>query len=70
MVVEIRVNGESKTVEDGASVAELMAKLGYERSARGVAVAVNDAVVPQPSWHEKALAEGDSIEIIRAVQGG
>jgi sulfur carrier protein len=68
--MELRVNGEAKSFDDVATVAELMAELGFEANARGIAVAVNDAVVPQPSWHKKRLADGDSVEIIRAVQGG
>jgi len=68
--MELKINGENKQLESGVTVADLMRKLGFEESARGVAVAVNDAVVPQPGWHKKALAEGDAVEIIRAVQGG
>jgi sulfur carrier protein len=68
--MELTINGERKRFETGATVADLMRDMGFERGARGVAVAVNDAVVPQPGWHKKKLAEGDTVEIIRAVQGG
>jgi sulfur carrier protein len=68
--MELKVNGETKTFEDGATLADVMKGLGFERNARGIAVAVNDAVIPQPSWHKKTLSEGDSVEIIHAVQGG
>ena len=68
--MELTINGEKKQVEPGTTVAGVMAGLGFEPPVRGVAVAVNDAVVPQPGWHKKELNEGDSIEIIRAVQGG
>jgi len=68
--VELKVNGETKRVGTGATLADLLAELGLRRDARGIAVAVNDAVIPQPSWHKKTLSEGDTVEIIRAVQGG
>lgn len=68
--MELKVNGEVKVVEEGASLADLMDQLGFEGKTRGIAVAVNDAVVPPPGWHKKVLADGDSIEIIHAVQGG
>ncbi len=68
--MELKINGEHKQLESGVTVADLMQSLGFEESARGVAVAVNDTVVPRPGWHKKALAEGDAVEIIRAVQGG
>lgn len=36
----------------------------------GVAVAVNSAVVPRSQWAGRALAEGDDVELVTAVQGG
>jgi sulfur carrier protein len=68
--LELTVNGEKHSVEDGTTVADLMAGLGFEAPVRGVAVAVNDAVVPQTGWRNRELADGDNVEIIRAVQGG
>jgi sulfur carrier protein len=68
--MELTVNGEAKQVDAGATLADLLDTLEMDRTARGIAVAVNDAVIPQPSWHKKALSDGDTIEIIRAVQGG
>jgi sulfur carrier protein len=37
---------------------------------RGIAVAVNGAVVPRAAWPHTQLRPGDSIEIVRARQGG
>ena len=37
---------------------------------RGLAVAVNDAVVPRADWPTYALREHDRVTIIRATQGG
>lgn len=36
----------------------------------GVAVARNAAVVPRSQWSATALADGDDVEIVTAVQGG
>jgi sulfur carrier protein len=36
----------------------------------GVAVAVNDEVVPRRVWSATALADGDRVEVLTAVQGG
>lgn len=51
------------------TVAVVMAAAGLP-SYDGVAVAVNDAVVPRGRWEALALAEGDRVLIIRATQGG
>ena len=37
---------------------------------RGLAVAVNDAVVPRADWPAHAVRPHDRITIIRATQGG
>jgi len=37
---------------------------------KGLAVAVNDAVVPRANWESFLLNENDTITIIRATQGG
>ena len=36
----------------------------------GVAVAVNNVVVPKPNWDNTLLNDGDKILIIAATQGG
>lgn len=66
---EIRLNGETRTV-DAATMSELLAAEGVDTAARGVAVALNGAVLPRGEWDAKALSQGDTVEIVRAMQGG
>jgi sulfur carrier protein len=65
----IRVNGESEPLE-AATLAALIAEKAIDTSQRGIAVALNGAVVPRAAWGETSLKPGDSIEIVRARQGG
>ena len=65
----IRVNGTDRPLDVG-TVAALVASLGIDPAARGVAVALNGAVVPRARWTEAPLAAGDQVEVIRAMQGG
>jgi sulfur carrier protein len=65
----IQVNGAARAL-DVATVAELLATIGIASGTRGVAVARNGAVVKASDWAATALAPGDTIEIIRARQGG
>jgi len=53
-----------------ATIAELLAEQAVELGQRGIAVALNGSVVPRSVWGETALSPGDSIEIVRAMQGG
>ena len=69
--VVIVVNGEAQAVPDGQPLPALLRDAGLDpEDARGVAVAVNDAVVRQPDWPDVTLAAGDRVEIIQAQQGG
>lgn len=62
------VNGRERELRDGMTVGELLDALGTTRI--GVAVACNDAVVRRSQYDEYRLAQGDRVEIIKAVAGG
>jgi sulfur carrier protein len=67
-VVNVVVNGEERTLASGVTVAALAAELGVGPS--GVAVAVNDEVLPRSTWADVRLDEGDRVEVLGAMQGG
>jgi sulfur carrier protein len=64
----IRVNGESEPLMADTLAALLSEKV--DTGQRGIAVAVNGTVVPRAAWAQTPLRAGDSIEIVRARQGG
>jgi sulfur carrier protein len=64
----IHVNGEPSGLVPGSSVRELLAALGAPD--RGVAVAVDAAVVPRGEWDAFAVPDGARVEVLTAVQGG
>lgn len=68
--MRIVVNGAPREVDDDATVDALVVALGRDPAGRGVAVAVNDEVVPRAAWERTELSEGDRVEIVGAVQGG
>lgn len=66
--MKVIVNGEERDVPDTLTIERLLDDVGVPRS--GIAVARNEHVVPRAQYASHALAEGDRIEIIRAVAGG
>jgi len=68
MTLSIRVNGKEEMLA-AATVAELLAARGIVKP-KGVAVALNGAVVPAAAWREARLAAGDVVEIVRPFGGG
>jgi len=67
--VRVRVNGDERELAPGTTVDGVVRSLGTE-PARGVAVAVDGAVVPRSAWERTLVAEGQELEVLRAVQGG
>ena len=65
----IRVNGEDQPLT-AQTVAALLVENAVDVPERGIAVAVNGEVVPRAAWPTRPLRDGDSIEIVRARQGG
>lgn len=63
----LTINGERETV-DAATVATLLAALGYEGTF--FAVARNGELVRKADWARTNLAEDDRIEIVTPRQGG
>lgn len=66
--MKVSVNGEARELPDGITVGALLESLGTARS--GIAVARNDRVVRRAEYDTHALADGDAVEIIKAVAGG
>jgi sulfur carrier protein len=66
--LNIIVNGQSRTLDRQATVAELLEQL--EIPPRGVAVEVNLEIVPRIRHAERLLADGDRLEIVTLVVGG
>jgi sulfur carrier protein len=68
--IRLQVNGAVEEVPAGTTIEGLLTRLGLGPTPRGVAVAVGDEVVRRGAWPERALTEGDRVEIVTAVQGG
>jgi sulfur carrier protein len=66
--MRMTINGAERDVADGATIATLLAELDLRRD--GIAVALNDDVVPRTDHSARTLHDGDRIEIIVAVAGG
>ncbi len=65
----VTVNGTRTDVASDTTVADVVRSL-VDIDAGGIAVAVNDTVIPKRVWASHRLASGDVVEVIRAVQGG
>ena len=65
----IRINGQDEVLSV-STLAALLEEKAVDTAQRGIAVALNGAVVPRAAWNETPLQAGDNVEIVRARQGG
>ena len=70
--MKLLVNGEPRdhAVETVAALFRVEAEETGIDSPQGIAIALNGSVVRRRDWRTTPLAEGDRVEIVRAMQGG
>jgi sulfur carrier protein len=67
--VEIKVNKDTVHITSTTNVLSLLQQLRGEKL-NGLAVAVNETVIPRPQWEIMQLNQNDNVLIIQATQGG
>ncbi|GAB3974582.1 hypothetical protein GCM10028806_30560 [Spirosoma terrae] len=65
----VSVNNQLIRIESDASLGGLLAQLALDQQ-KGIAVAVDNAIVPRARWHQHPLSGNESITILQATQGG
>lgn len=66
--MNLMVNGEPATAPDGATVADMLDRMGLP--AKGIAVERNREIVPKSAYGVTRLTDDDRIEIVQFVGGG
>ena len=66
--IEITVNGETRQVAGGYTVAMLLADM--QLAGKRIAVERNLEIVPRSQHESTALQDQDSLEIVHAIGGG
>lgn len=66
--MQIQVNGEAMTFDDGVTVADLIQRMALD--GRRLAVEVNEDIVPRSEHPRFSLSDGDRVEVVHAIGGG
>ena len=66
--MRVYLNGESKSVSDSLTLADLIDELNLP--AQRIAVELNRTVIRRSEWANIKIAEDDRIEIVHFVGGG
>jgi sulfur carrier protein len=63
------INNKKKELQNQTTLQSLVFGLKLE-SSKGIAIAVNQEVIPKANWDKYQVQENDKVTIIRATQGG
>jgi len=68
--MNIRLNGKTENFNGTTSLEDLIKIYLNGKEAKGIAIALNSAIVPRQKWIDTVLNENDEVEVVHAVQGG
>jgi sulfur carrier protein len=66
----VTLNGERVELAADARVSDAVEAAGADAGRRGLAVAVDGEVVARGAWERTELRDGQTIEVVEAIQGG
>ncbi len=66
--MKVQVNNKEVEISSTATLTQLTALL--ELPTQGIAIAVNNKMIPRNEWENLALQENDHLVIIKAACGG
>jgi len=67
---KIFVNGQERVIDREITVMELLEIMDVKFREVGLAVAINEEVVPKSEYKTRKVREGDRVEIVQLVGGG
>ncbi|OLE38024.1 MAG: thiamine biosynthesis protein ThiS [Actinobacteria bacterium 13_1_20CM_3_68_9] len=66
----IELNGRVVELPAESTVADAVSEAGADGDTRGVAAAVDGEVIRRAEWEKTKLRSDQTVEVVRAVQGG
>jgi sulfur carrier protein len=67
--MNIQINNEQRVVPEGSTVQEVVISL-LQLNPSGMAIAINDSIVPRHLWESSQLQTNDRMLVIKAASGG
>jgi sulfur carrier protein len=67
--MEITVNHQPQTIQQNCSLQNLLFEV-FKLESKGIAVAINQNIIPKTAWASHLIKQNDQITIIKPTQGG
>ncbi|MBA0882538.1 sulfur carrier protein ThiS [Flavobacterium undicola] len=68
--MELKINNQIKQFQADALSIQALLDIEIPQKQNGIAIAINNSVIPKSNWNSHLLSETDDILIISATQGG
>ncbi len=68
--MELKINNQIKHFEQNVPNVQALLDIEIPQKQNGIAVAINNTVIPKSNWNSHPILETDEILIISATQGG
>jgi len=69
MGMNIYINNKLQELKESATLSETLIALNIS-SQKGIAIAINNNVIPKQDWDIYCLHDNDQVTLIKATQGG
>ena len=68
--MELKINNQTKQFATDSLTVQALLDLEIPKKQNGIALAINNTVIPKSNWNTHLIKETDDILIISATQGG
>ena len=68
--MELKINNQTKQFTTDSLTVQALLDLEIPVKQNGIALAINNTVIPKSNWNSHLIKETDDILIISATQGG
>ncbi|RTY84121.1 sulfur carrier protein ThiS [Flavobacterium sp. LS1P28] len=68
--MELKINNQTKQFAADSLTVQALLDLEIPIKQNGIAVAINNSIIPKSNWNSHIIQETDNILIISATQGG
>jgi sulfur carrier protein len=68
--MELKINNQTKQFASDSLTVQALLDLEIPIKQSGIAIAINNTVIPKSNWNSHLIQEIDDIIIISATQGG
>lgn len=69
-MIQIKLNGEGKSLNSEIKLLDFVTSQLNGKEPGGIAVALNEMIIPKQKWKSILVKNDDEVEIVHAVQGG